>query len=496
MNGRKVVIIGGSISGLTGALALKAEGFNVTVVERDRSPDASVQPATSNSWTRRGALHAPQPHVLTARLRNRLHEWYPDLVQDLLEAGAWEQSFEETIHPDLAPGYHAPPGDGPVTVLMSRRTTLELVMRRHVERRGIATFLAGTRVTSLLIDRDEAPVTVRGVRVDDGEGERELLADVVIDASGRTTKFADALRAAGALITDEYHASNTVYYARHYRLRLGQSFPRTFGLPGVMFGDMILAALPADNGAMIVTMAVFKDDPLLYEAAGKLEVWEEICRRTPRVAVWVDPSRSEPTSGVMSWANMDFLWRTTIADGAPQVLGFFFAGDTTLRSNPKYGRGCTCGTIGSHLLAETLASVGDPAERALRYNTALRATFRREWEDLLAVDRRDYARFQDAAGIRRMSLAETLQSRLQDYLLRRAMVVDPHLQRKIMKGFYGLEDATAWTKDPVAWLRIAAAAAPFHSNDMFKEFAMRPSRREIEALIDAPVIQTERMTLC
>ncbi|HLZ82711.1 MAG TPA: hypothetical protein VKQ54_04030, partial [Caulobacteraceae bacterium] len=87
--------------------------------------------------------------------------------------------------------------------------------------------------------------------------------------------------------------------------------------------------------------------------------------------------------------------------------------------------------------------------------------------------------------IRQMSLAGSVQSRLQDHVLRRAMVVDPHLQRKIMKGFYGLEDATAWAKDPLAWLRIAAAALPFHDKTWSKEFAMRPSRRDIKALIDA-----------
>jgi 2-polyprenyl-6-methoxyphenol hydroxylase-like FAD-dependent oxidoreductase len=496
MRRQKVVIIGGSITGLTGALALEAEGFDVTIVERDPSPDASLEPANSNTWTRRGALHALQPHVLTARLRNKLHEWYPDLVRDLLDAGAWEQPFEETIHPDLAPGYHAPPGAEAISVLMARRTTLELVMRRHVERRGVAAFLAGKQVSSLIIDGDTAPITVRGVRIRDVEGERELLADVVIDASGRTTRFADQLRKDGALISDEYHTSNTVYYARHYRLKPGGSFPRTYGLPGVMFGDMVFAALPADNGAMVVTLSVFKDDPLLYEAVGRLEVFEEIARRTPRVAAWVDPSVSEPTSAVMSWANMDFLWRTTIADGAPQILGFFFAGDATIRSNPKYGRGCTCGTIGSHILAETLASVADPADRPLHYEATLFETFRKEWEDLLAVDRRDYGRFQATAGIRPASLGETLQWRLQDHVLRRAMVVDPNVQRKIMKGFYGLEDATAWTKDPVTWLRIAAAGLPIHARDMFKEFSIRPSRQDIKALIDTPVVQAGRVGQC
>jgi hypothetical protein len=161
---------------------------------------------------------------------------------------------------------------------------------------------------------------------------------------------------------------------------------------------MTFAALPADNHTMIVTLAVLKDDLLLYQRVGRVEVFEEIARRTPRVAAWVDPSVSEPTSGVMGGANMDFLWRTTIADGAPRILGFFFAGDTTLRSNPKYGRGCTCGTIGLHILAETLASVAEPAERVLSDEAALFGTFRKEWEDLLAVDRRGLITLDNSCG--------------------------------------------------------------------------------------------------
>lgn len=485
MRAEKVVVIGGSITGLTGALALKAHGFDVTIVDRDPSPDVSVQPANSNIWVRRGALHAPQPHVLTARLRNRLHEWYPELVRDLLAAGAWEQPFIDIVHPDLAGDYVEPDDGEPVTVLMARRTTLELVMRRHVERLGIATVLDGTPVTSLIVDSETAPVTVRGVRIRDKAGERDLPADIVVDASGRTTRFADQLRKAGAAIADEHHTSNTVYYARHYRLKPGKAFPRTFGLPGVLFGDLTLAALPADNGAMVVTMAVFKDDPLLFEAVGRLDVFEAICRSVPRVAAWVDPALSEPTSDVMSWANMDFLWRTTIQDGRPQVLGFFFAGDTTLRSNPKYGRGCTCGVIGSHILAQTLADESDPATRVVRYEAALREAFRKEWEGLLGVDAHDYARFQAAAGLRAPTIGEWLQSRLQDHVLRRAITVDPHVQRKIMKGFYGLEDAEAWAKDANTWLRIAAAALPIHDRAMFADMTARPSRSQIKAMIEA-----------
>ena len=84
------IVIGGSITGLTGALALKAKGFEVTIVERDASPDAAISAQDSSAWTRRGAMHTLQPHVLTARLRNALWEWYPELVRDMLDAGVWE----------------------------------------------------------------------------------------------------------------------------------------------------------------------------------------------------------------------------------------------------------------------------------------------------------------------------------------------------------------------------------------------------------------------
>ena len=209
---QSAIIIGGSITGLTGALALKARGFDVTIVERDATPDARISAEDSSAWTRRGAMHTLQPHVLTARLRNALWEWYPGLVRDMLDAGVWELRFADYIHPAVRGDYRPEPGDEKITVLISRRTTLELVMRRHVERHGIADIRSGVQVTSLIVEGEKAPFTIRGVRVKDAGGEREIRADVVIDASGRTTKFADALRRAGAVIGEESHARNHCYY--------------------------------------------------------------------------------------------------------------------------------------------------------------------------------------------------------------------------------------------------------------------------------------------
>jgi 2-polyprenyl-6-methoxyphenol hydroxylase-like FAD-dependent oxidoreductase len=486
MTEQTVLIIGGSITGLTAALALKEKGFQVTIVDRDPSPDASIGWADSNRWVRRGAAHTLQPHVLTARLRNALWQWYPDLVQAMLDAGVWEMDFADTVHPVARKDYRPRPGDEDITILVSRRTTLELVMRRYVADHSIATFLDGVQVTSLIIEGEPAPLRVRGVHTKGKAGEGAILADVVIDASGRTTKFADQLRARGAAVQEEHHASHSVYYTRHYLLLPGEAYPGLYGLPAASFADMTVAAFPGDNGAFVVTIGAFRDDPLLFETLQDADLFDTVCRGVPRVATWIDPQRSRPTSGVMGWASMDFLWRSLIADGAPQVLGFFLAGDTALRSNPKYGRGCTCGTIGARMLADTLAASSDEAERLALYEAALHGAFRKEWEELLAVDETDYARFRAAAGLSRESWTDALRSRLRDHIMNRAMLCDPAVQREIMRGFYGLTNPSDWTRDLGVWARIARALIPPKSKaDVAKQYFIRPSRDEIKSWVEA-----------
>lgn len=481
----QAIVIGGSITGLTAALALAEKGFEVTVVERDPTPSASIGWANSGDWTRRGARHAMQPHVLTARLRNALHAWYPGLVQALLGAGVWEQRFEDTIHPLARSGYRAPRGAGEVTTFIARRTTLELAMRRYVEAQSSIRLLSGVRVTSLIVDTQAPIPSVRGVCARDASGDRQMRADLVVDASGRSSRLFAQLETAGVEIAEEHRESHSIYHTRHYRLRPGKSFPGLYGLPGAAFGDMTIAALPGDNGGFTVTIGAFKDDPLL-SATPNEAVFDRICRETPRVASWTDGEISEPTSPIMSWANMDFMWRSLLRDRAPQVLGYFLAGDTALRSNPKYGRGCTCGVIGSRLLAEALAATADQGARLRIYEQSLRRAFRAEWEALLKIDAADYGRFRLAAGLDRPSLAGRAREAFQHHLLNRAMLADPHVQRALMRGFYGLEAPTRWMRHPSVWLRVARAAIlPRRFAKVVRENAQRPTRADIRSWIEA-----------
>src|SRR2546426_1627025 len=110
--------------------------------------------------------------------------------------------------------------------------------------------------------------------------------------------------------------------------------------------------------------------------------------RLPATAAWVSAERAEPLGdAVHGFGMMDCYWRSMVVDGEAQVGGFFLLGDTAVRSNPKFGRGCTWATVAAHRLADVLLDTQDPPERVLRYQRALESEFRADWRTMLAHDR-------------------------------------------------------------------------------------------------------------
>src|SRR3954470_9768914 len=118
----RVVIIGGGVGGLTAALAFGRAGHPVTVLERDPlPPTADAEEAFVAE--RRGAPQVHQTHGFLARLQVTLRERFPDVLADLLAAGG------STLPMTRALG-EPQPGDEDLQVIITRRTTLEWVIRK------------------------------------------------------------------------------------------------------------------------------------------------------------------------------------------------------------------------------------------------------------------------------------------------------------------------------------------------------------------------------
>ena len=92
--------------------------------------------------------------------------------------------------------------------------------------------------------------------------------------------------------------------------------------------------------------------------------FDSICMTIPGLRPWISASQATPTTAPFGIGQIHAVWRDYVHDEGPQLLNFFAVGDSAIRTNPLYGRGCSTGTLHAHILADVLANHSDPAQRA------------------------------------------------------------------------------------------------------------------------------------
>jgi 2-polyprenyl-6-methoxyphenol hydroxylase-like FAD-dependent oxidoreductase len=443
----RVLVIGAGMAGLWCALALSPTGREVTLLERDPPPPAGGPDVAFDDWQRRGVGHLRHSHAFLARLHNLIRDEHPALLAELKAEGCRELPFVDGLTSIHLKSYQRKPVDDDLSILTSRRTTLELVMRRYVERLPNATIRSGTFVKALEI-APGSPPTVTGVRLEDGE---VLTADLVIDAAGRTSGATEQLAAAGVAVPEEFESTGVLYFTRHYRLQPGQSEPpRSQSAPATGDLDFLkFGVFPADNGCFSITLCLPEVELELRKAIVDPKVFDAICNALPGLVPWVDPERAQPISRVFGMGELNNRWRDFAPGGKPAVLGFFAVGDALARTNPLYGRGCSFAAVGACLVRETLAEATDPGERLVRFQAKAKAELRPYYEAMRNQDRSAIKRARQALtpGYKPSLRRKILTSFVEDAITV-AMRSDVELLRAAMRGFHMLEHPQAWLRRP------------------------------------------------
>lgn len=365
-------VVGAGIAGMCTALALARQGFNVTIFERDIPPPAGDADQAFFEWQRRGAAQFRHPHAFLGLMCSLLEEHYPDLLGEFFAAGARRLRFEDTVPPNLLPQYEPEPGDEKLWILLCRRATMETVLRRYVEKTGGIEIHNATYVTGVVTQPRDGSLYVTGLELTDrrhDNAQTTFNADVFVDASGRASKFRRWFVDAGTDIPERRDDAEIVYYTRHYKLKPGVEEPSRHKNERAAgdLGYMKYGVFPGDGGHFALIICAPIGETALRDAIKDGAKFDAICRTIPGLVPWIAPDKADPTTKPFGIGEIHSVWRDFVVDGEPVVLNFFAVGDSSARTNPLYGRGCSIGILHSQILADVVASSKDPRARALEF---------------------------------------------------------------------------------------------------------------------------------
>jgi 2-polyprenyl-6-methoxyphenol hydroxylase-like FAD-dependent oxidoreductase len=445
----RVLVIGAGMAGLWTALALAPTGREIVLLERDPPPPDGGPDAAFDGWARRGVGHLRHSHAFLARLRLLIRDEHPELLAELMAAGCRDLTFEGGLTDIHKRSYTPDPVDRDLAVLTSRRTTLELIMRRYVERQPNLTIRSSAFVKRLLITVGPVP-TVTGVVLEDADGVCDLAADLVVDAAGRTSGAIEQLQEAGAVIAEESEDCGILYFTRHYRLNAGAAEPERGKAP--LTGDLEylkFGVFPGDNGCFSITLCVPEVEEELRRKIVDPATFDGACAQLPGLASWIDPATATPISRVFGMGDLASRWRDLAPGGRAAVTGFFPVGDSHVRSNPLYGRGCSFAAVSAHLLRDALQMFSDPGARLEAYQRRIAGELRPYYDAMRDADRSAIRRARQALT---PGFQPSLKSRLTKRFLEDGVAVavrsDVDLFRAALRGFHMLEDPQAWLKRP------------------------------------------------
>ena len=341
------VVVGASIAGLLAARVLADHFERVTVVERDQLPTGPA--------FRGGVPLSRHLHVLLGRGLDLYDQLFPGFEVGILEAGAVVVPWADALWLNAA-GWSRR-YTTPIRLLGASRELLEWQVRSRVTSAGV-TFETGLEVVGLAASSNSSTVT--GVRVHPhpstalphADSPQEIPADLVVDASGRSSKASRWLVELGYPLVDETRIDAFLGYAsRRYRIPTNfQADWRMLVLPPAPPSTRGGVVFPVEGGQWLVTLGGYARDHPPTDEAGFLE----FARSLRHPLLYETIRDAEPVSGIHGWPQTANQWRhfERLPRWPEQLL---VVGDAACAFNPVYGQGMTTAGITAEALGRSLA---------------------------------------------------------------------------------------------------------------------------------------------
>ena len=342
--GNRAIVIGGSIAGLLSARVLSDYFNRVIILDRDELP--------AIPQARRGVPQSVQPHVLFAKGYRILAEFFPSIEEQLEANGAlsidWAREFRHFVEGHW--GIESEASD--IVSVTCSRYLLEWTIRQELLKLPGIEILGSSKVTGLVCDRQK----ITGVKLNS----EELNAELVVDASGRSSQALQWLEQIGTPAPETTVNPFLGYATRRYKLPddlqpdwkvllISQSPPHDTRLG-------YLARI--ENDELIATLGGYAKDFPPLDDKGFLEFARSLAQPDFYNAI----ANAVPTSPI--YAHRATANRMRHYDKVELPEGFIALGDAVCALCPVYGQGMTVSALG----AKTLQAWLDKSKGKLNNN--------------------------------------------------------------------------------------------------------------------------------
>jgi 2-polyprenyl-6-methoxyphenol hydroxylase-like FAD-dependent oxidoreductase len=375
-----VVVMGGSVAGLLTAQVFSRHAERVTVLERDRYEDSEGSENGEDSpEPRAGVPQSRHTHVLLTSGMNALNQLLPGLVSELREAGAPCPSVPADLGV-LQAGQWVSRRNPSAPIMTPSRPFLEQRIRRRVLADPRIQVRTSTEATGLLGRPDHITgVAVRG-RGAGHHAREELVADLVVDATGRASRTPQWLTDLGGSPPDE----EVVETGRAYATGVFHADGPPEDLKGFYivpdgaqpFGAIIL---PAEGDRWMVTLSGPRGHAPPTDPAGFVGFVDRLPHTAPHK--WL--STAQPVGRPVGYRHTANRRRRYDRMGRART-GLLVVGDALCALNPVYGQGVSVAALNAVALTRALAGERLPSPHALQ-RAVLRSS-RNAWDVATGAD--------------------------------------------------------------------------------------------------------------